>query len=255
MLQCSNMLIFLPSKLFSLVTIFALMTKVAGNKGCKLQSEGKDSECFVVYCVCIVLLSTWEGDNKERIVYSQAWLRMFLMCVCVCVWCVCVRACMMLQFINVDVVSSLVTCEILALMHTHTHTHTHTLTHTHMHVFAHTLHTYYMHTHTHTHTHACICTHTHNSHKHIHACMHTWSHLHEPNKQGKNWTEQKLQDNHRYSLSLTKTFSVSACLEPHVSVRTHKITHIHTRTHTSITPLNAEQEYLSSRAPYSWSCP
>ena len=91
-LQCSNMLIFLPSKLFSLVIIFALMNKVAGNKGCKLQSEGKDSECFVVYCVCIVLLSTWEGDNKERIVYSQAWLRMSLMCVCVCVWCVCVCA-------------------------------------------------------------------------------------------------------------------------------------------------------------------
>ena len=130
----------------------------------------------------------------------------------------------------------------------HTQTHTHTLTHTHMHVFAHTTHILhaYKHTHTHTHTHTQmrVFVHTHIlhvcKHTHTHACMHTWSHLHEPNKQGKNWTEQKLQDNHRYSLSLTKTFSVSACLEPHV-------THPHT-----ITPLNAEQGYLSSRAPYSW---
>ena len=156
MLQCLNMLIFLPSKLFSLVIIFALMTKVAGNKGCKLQSEGKDSECFVVYCVCIVLLSTWEGDNKERIVYSQAWLQMFLMCVCVCVRVVCVRACMH------DVAVHKCWCCLLSgdLWNLSTHAHTHT------------------HTYTHSHTHACICTHTTCIHTHIHTHMRVFVHTH-----------------------------------------------------------------------------
>ena len=169
-MQCSNMLVFLPSKHFSLVIIFALMNKVAGNKGCKLQSEGKDSECFVVYCVCIVLLSTWEGDNKERIVYSQAWLRMSLMCVCVvcvcvCAWCVCVCMCAVAVY---KCWCCLLSGDLWNLsMHAHTHTHTHTHTHSHACIFTHnthhthtcmylhTLHTYFMHANTQTHTHAC----------------------------------------------------------------------------------------------------
>ena len=169
-MQCSNMLVFLPSKHFSLVIIFALMNKVAGNKGCKLQSEGKDSECFVVYCVCIVLLSTWEGDNKERIVYSQAWLRMSLMCVCVvcvcvCAWCVCVCMCAVAVY---KCWCCLLSGDLWNLsMHAHTHTHTHTLTcmyfhtqytpHTHVHVFAHT--THILHACKHTDTHTCMHAH------------------------------------------------------------------------------------------------